>query len=134
MLACGWRRARRALVRASPRLRCYKLSYLFNFNSQSRFSDLSAESAWGRMEEGCKDPTESSAERQRRSPRGWQHRDWESNPGPTNGKRRSQVCATEPHIYCQTLSGRLPGSCRPTGSRSVSSQATLKKLHIHGNN
>ena len=45
---------------------------------------------------GCIDPTESLAERQRRSPRGWQHRDRESNPGPTNGKRRSQDWATEP--------------------------------------
>ena len=81
---------------------------------------------------GCNDPTESSVERQGRSPRGWHHSDWdwESNPGPATrhecrmgkGDHRSALLSSVSHIYivshiydiyCLTLSGRLPRSCRP---------------------
>ena len=72
-----------------PRLRYYKRSY--SFNPQSRFPDHSAESTGGlHRPNGILSRTSKTL-----TP--WlQHRDRESNPGPTNGRKRSQDCATEP--------------------------------------
>ena len=88
----GQRRLRQYMPHCiRPRLRYYKRSY--SFNPQSRFPDHSAESTGGlHRPNGILSRTSKTL-----TP--WlQHRDRESNPGPTNGRRRSQDCATEPHL------------------------------------
>ena len=86
----GQRRLRQCMPYCiRPRLRYYKCSY--SFNPQSRFPDHSAESTGGlHRPNGILSRTSKTL-----TP--WlQHRDRESNPGPTNGRKRSQDCATEP--------------------------------------
>ena len=80
----GQRRLRQYMPHCiRPRLRYYKRSY--SFNPQSRFPDHSAESTGGlHRPNGILSRTSKTL-----TPWLQQHRDRESNPGPTNGKRRS---------------------------------------------
>ena len=131
----GQRRLRQYMPHCiRPRLRYYKRSY--SFNPQSRFPDHSAESTGGlHRPNGILSRTSKTL-----TP--WlQHRDRESNPGPTNGERRSQDCAIEPLGHDATVrrtrrvdSSKTYARCELCFLYCDRLRSTLSAFHDRANN